>query len=294
MNKKKGDKRKGIAYLGGAGLVGQQTIRSGIPRLLGVRLESHSTSKKSAEEILNKGGILDPNRGGTGASKAVNDKDYISQSKNYVHITGKHKDHKIEAERVIRKNSAGEVLSSTPKYRYETNRPIRDVLYRKQQRGLYRGISGESLNIKDLKGVSKTASSVLGGVVGLKGKTLYVGGSDRYFNKNFIPDNDDIGLKSAKKLKVYGNRASATLAAIKKEGGGDSLKGVTKLIKANPKRVLAGATILAVGSLATKKLGELSYKNLVDDGKVKSYTRKNRSGKWSNVKSFIRRKLRNK
>lgn len=84
---------------------------------------------------------------------------------------------------------------------------------------------------------------------------------------------------------MYGNRAKATLATIKKEG-------VVKLIKANPKRVIAGAGILAVGSIAIKKLGEGAYKNLVvNDGKVKSHTRKSKSGKWSIVKSFIRDKL---
>jgi hypothetical protein len=292
MNKKRGSKRKGVAYLGGSAIIGQQAIRSGIPRFLGVRLESHSTSKKSAKEILKNGGILDPNRGGTGASKAVNDTEYITKSKNYVHLTGKHKNHKIEAERVIRKSMDGTVLSSTPAYRYETNTPIRDVIYRKSQRGLYRGIAGETLDIKSVRGTSKTASSILGGWVGTKGKTLYVGGSDKYFNKNFIPDTDDIGLKSSKRIKVYSNRAKATLAALKQEGDGSRLKGVVKLIKANPKRALSGATILAIGSIASAKLGQAGYKNLVtNDRKVKSHVRKNKTGKWSNVKSFIRDKL---
>lgn len=292
MGKTKKDKRKGIAYLGGAGLVGQQTIRSGVPRLLGVRLESHSTSKKTAESILKNDGWLDPNRGGTGASKAVNNEDFISKSKNYIHITGKHKNHKFEVERVIRKSADGTVLSSTPTYKYETNRPIRDVMYRRGQRGLYRGISGEPIDSKTVKGLSKATSNILKGKIGIRGRSLYIGGSDKYFNRNFIPDNDDIGLKSAKKIKVYGSRAKATLAALKQEGKGNYLKGTVRLIKDNPKRALAGASILAVGTIATKKLGEAGYKNLTtDDRKVKSHIRKNKSGKWSNVKSFIRDKL---
>lgn len=68
---KKEDKKnvgKGLAYLGGAGIAGQQAVRSGVPRLLGVRLESHSTSRKNAKEIL-KSGYLDPNKGGLASAK---------------------------------------------------------------------------------------------------------------------------------------------------------------------------------------------------------------------------------
>jgi hypothetical protein len=56
----------------GAAYVGQQTIRSGVPRLLGVRLESHSTSNKNAAEILKNGGILDPARSGSNAIRSIN------------------------------------------------------------------------------------------------------------------------------------------------------------------------------------------------------------------------------
>jgi hypothetical protein len=292
--KKKESKRnivKGVGYLGGAGYLGQQTIRSGVPRLLGVRLESHSTSRKNAKEILKNDGWLDPNRGGTGASKAINNGDYISASKNNVHITGKHKNHKLEVEKVIRKNSAGEILSSTPTYRTETNTPIRDVVYKKVQRSMYRGLS-EGLPTKNNKlstKITKLGYSLLAGSLGIKGRSLYIGGSDEYFNKNFVPDSDDVALKSTNRIKVHSNRASATLEALKREGGGSKLKGIAKLVKANPSRALAGAGILAGGGLVTAKLGQAAYNNLT--GKVKGHTRKNKSGKWSNIKSFIRDKI---
>lgn len=83
FKKEKKSKVKGIAYLGGAGIVGQQTVRSGIPRLLGVRLESHSTSKKAAKEIIKGGGFLDPSRGGEGVTKDL--VSAVANSKNSFH-----------------------------------------------------------------------------------------------------------------------------------------------------------------------------------------------------------------
>lgn len=289
--KKKKNAVKGTAYLGASGIIGQQTIRSGIPRLLGVRLESHSTSKRNAKEILKNGGILDPNRGGTGASKAVNDVEYINKSKSFIHITGKHKDHQLESGRVIHKDMQGKVISNVPTYEKVKNNLFRDIAWRKTQRGMYRGITGETLNMESAKGITKAISNIGAGMTGLKGKTLYIGGSDDYFNKNFTPDGDDLGLKSTNKIKVHNNRASATLDALKKEGSGSRLKGIAKLVKANPTRSLTGAGIVLGGGLVTAKLGQSAYRNLITDGKVKGHTRKNKSGKWSNIKSFIRGKI---
>lgn len=255
--KKKRDITNGVANLAATGYLGQQTIRSGIPRLLGVRLESHSTSKKNAKEILKNGGWLDPNKGGTGASKAVNAKDYIKNSKNYVHLTGRHADDN-----------------------YAKRDTLKDLIHRKRQRALYRGVTGEDIDTKDL---GKVARNVIKGLTG-KGKTLYLGGSDEYFNKNFIPDPDDVALKTSNKIRVQGNRASATLEALKREG-------VSKLVKANPKRALAGAAILTVGSGLTAISAKDTYNSFNPNSKVKGFSRKNKSGKWSNVKSFIRDKI---
>lgn len=259
---KKRDIKNGIANLAATAYLGQQTIRSGVPRLLGVRLESHSTSKKNAKEILKNGGILDPNYGGTGASKALNDKHYINQSKNYVHLTGRHKD---------------DIGKTTL---------LKDLIHRKRQRAMYRGLPGEDINTKD---VGKIARNLLKGLTGVKGKTLYLGGSDNYFNKNFISDPSDIALKTSNKVRVHGNRTTATLEALKREGNGDRLKGISKLVKANPKRALAGVAILTVGTGLTSISAKDTYNSF--NGKVKGHTRKNKSGKWSNVKSFIRDKI---
>lgn len=139
------------------------------------------------------------------------------------------------------------------------------------------------------------------GLTGLVGSTLYVPGTDEYFNNTnrfrFDPD-DPFGpppflgqgnaLKSKESVKVYGNRFSATKDLIKQEGDGNLIKGAKKLIAANKGRAGAGAAILGVGSLATLGLGKLALdalkprpefvnvKSSIREGKVvKSYKRKN-------------------
>lgn len=276
---KKEDKKnvaKGIAYLGGAGLVGQQAVRSGVPRLLGVRLESHSTSRKNAKEIL-KSGYLDPNKGGSGASKAINNADYISGSKNNVHITGKHSNHtkKIGGGEV--KGIGGKKIRANATYKNLGNNLGRDILTRKFQKTMYRNLSDGGKG-----GLGGVAASL----VGAKGKTLYTGGSDNHFNKNFTPDVDDLALKSTNKVRVHGSRAGATLEALKREGGGSRLKGIAKLVKANPSRALAGASILAGGGLVAAKLGQSAYKNLTGN--------QNKPSKLPNIGSLVKNKFKNK
>ena len=266
MGKKK-DKRndpnnyvKAGLYGTGTALLGQQTIRSGIPRALGVRLESHNTSRRNAKAILDNGGYIDPIYGGTGASKAVNNTDFIDKSKNYIHLTGAHKNTKV--------NMGG---------------TVGNVLYRKIQRGMYRGITGETLSsVTD----SKLLPNMYAGMTGLKGKSLYVGGSDKYFDKNFIPDDDDLALKSSKKVKVFGNRFAAVGDTLKRYGKGNYIKGAARLIGANKSRVATGLGILGVGGLATVYLGK---KTMESFGNVKSYNRKSKSGKIVKVKSYKRK-----
>jgi len=377
---------KGAAYLGASGIVGQQAIRSGIPRLLGVRLESHSTSKKNAKEILKNGGILDPNKGGSGATKNLtNDvkrgygwaadvfnkqekgKEFLTRAKNSIYITGRN-DASANASNNVANNLRGF---------WKT--PVGQSIYKKGQRAFYRGQSSTDIDrdaiesevknwrksketqekltklknqLKDQVESSKKPKSKLDnprdftpkkskkygylspidksirkgiqeqikeinsgarkraeltdiavekrkpeaikkGLLG-RGKSLYIGGGDDYFNKNFVPDPDDaIALKTNKPIKVSGSRTGATLEALKREGGGSRLKGIARLVKANPSRALAGAGILAGGGLLTAKLGQAAYRNITapSDGKVKGFSRKNKSGKWSNVKSFIRDKI---
>jgi len=381
---KEKSKVKGVVFLGGAGIVGQQTARSGIPRLLGVRLESHSTSKKAAQEIIKGGGFLDPNRGGGGITKDLvsNDlnsknsimkeydffeknKQFLNRAKNNVFITGKHINYdpsnnnagklkkayqNIVGENVYRKlqrafyrgqsempmdkkaieNAVKEwrkspetqkrLLLSKQDVELASNRlkelsktgakeiviPARNTLNPEKRytvkdlkkqikdsqesiRSINSGID-EKRNITDKIIEQRKPEAISKGLTG-SGRSLYIGGSDDYFNKNFVPDPDDVyAMKASNKIKVSGNRAKTTLEALKREGGGSKLKGITKLIKANPKRMLAGAAILGAGGLVTGKLSKVAYNNLTsDDGKVKGFMRKNKSGKWSNVKSFIRK-----
>jgi hypothetical protein len=265
MAKKKKDEKKEKAKaalkLASAGYIGQQTLRSGLPRALGVRLESHSTSRKNAKSILKNGGILDPNKGGAGASSNHHNKTtsdtYKNNSSKYVHITGKHKNGYeallgIEVGKGLENNPVSNTIST---------------LGRNLQRPMYRMFGS---------GKPSFIGAVESGL-GIRGRTLYTGGTDKFFNENFIPDTDDLALKSSKPVRVYGNRLSATGAAIKKEG-------LINLVKANKSRVATGGAILALGGYATQKLARDGFKQL-SDGKVKPHTRKTKSG-VSRVKGY--------
>ena len=342
---------KGIAYVGATGLAGQQTIRSSVPRLLGVRLESHSTNNKTAKEILKNGGWIDPNKSGSGAIRAlesiqgINGVTDINQAKGKAYITGIHKN--VGSRQMP--HPLNPMLSVTIDPSKES--PLQQVLAKKEQRLGYRAQSlidwdyvNEDLGkIKELqakvdldrattdktwankKGIKlrspfdsglslegqqtqldmqilqqKTAKRLgeergkvlTKALIPTNGRSLYIGGSDNYFNKNFKPDFDDVrAMYSENKIKVHGNRASATLDALKTEGEGSRLKGVARLIKANPKRALAGVAILGVGGAITAMSAKTAYDSFNSDGKVKGFTRKSKSGKWSSVKSFIRNKL---
>lgn len=322
---KKKNVAKGIYYLGTTGLVGQQTARSGIPRLLGVRLESHSTSRKNAKEILKNGGFIDPDKSGSGAIRALEGNEGTlagykpSDAKGKAYITGIHE-------------NAGKRTTLLGTVDPKSEDPLTQVLNRKDQRMGYRGqstidwddinkdkdkitqLTKEANNAKPFSQEKLTKqleanklrldtslrlqkARVKAGLKALlptTGRSLYIGGGDDFFNKNFKPDFDDVrAMYSEDKIKVNGNRMSATMEALKREGDGSSLKGIAKLIKANPKRALAGLAILGIGGGLTASNAKVAIDNLAPgDGKVKSHTRKNKSGKWSNVKSFVRDKKR--
>lgn len=226
-SKKNKDNAIKVAKLaGGIGLAGI-TVNSGVPRLLGVRLERHSVSKSTAKKILKSGGLLDPNYGGTGAiqlaDKSLGYSDEFKKDlSRYVYISGNKK-----------KNLS--------------NNPINNVLYRKAQAAYYRTLAGNKE--KNLfKRVSKAIVNTPAAALGLKGKTLYIPGTDEYFNKNFEIDPDDaIALRTKSKVKVYGNKLNATKALIKQ-------KGLFNLMTANKARVAAGVGILGVGGYGSYKL----------------------------------------
>lgn len=325
---KKPSKVKGIAQLAAGGYVGQQAIRSGVPRALGVRLESHSTTRKNAKEILKQGGILDPDKSGSGAIRALENnqglKDItdVNKAKGKVYITGLHKDAKDrvingvtmkaddgnpllnvisrKSQRAGYRASAGidwDKVNSKGTEAY--NKELDNVLYKKTKQKINeleeldnknktkfqnaiggknsRNIKNELKNaksiVKEIEDSANNKKLVVGGMERIKqtvknsllptGKSLYIGGSDEYFNKNFLPDFDDPkAMYSTKKIKVSGNRLSATLHTLKREGGGNRLKGATNLIKANKGRVAAGLAIAGLGGLAATKLVASGIKNI--------------------------------
>lgn len=272
--------------------IGQQTIRSGIPRVLGVRLESHSTSNKNAAEILRNGGYLDPERSGTAATRGLevgqglpNVTD-INKAKNKVYITGVRPD-SISRVRVSPFNS-NRSIKIDPK----NQNIITQLFERKARRNSYRSqsyldwdkinSSGNYAEVQSVKNRERAKQMLYGQLMPWRGRSLYIGGSDDFFMKNFKPDFDDPGAQySEQKVKVYGNRFAAAKAAIDREGLGN-------LMKANKGRVAAGAAILAGGGLATAALAKAAVDLVRSDGTVKGYKRKTKTGKIAMVRSFKR------
>lgn len=185
----------------------EKGITSGLTRILGVRLEEHTTSGKNAKKIIENGCILNPEFGGTGCSK--NTKQFTQKSKNYVHITGVHKDYKKV---YIHSSFVG-------------NLPEKELMQAEkklEQKFVYKKASIPD----DCKGILSKIKAFF------DSKTFYIGGTDEYFNKNFIPDTDEIALKTSESLKVSKTKIGATIRALKEQG----LSG----IKQNPNRVVIG------------------------------------------------------
>lgn len=303
----KRDRKKqtiGAAQLGVGSYVGYRTIRSATPRLLGVRLESHNTTRDRAKQILANNGYLDPSKSGTGAITGLQNmldevevkirsgkgdqtflqkrKEYLTQHINNakggkVYITGVHTD---------AKNSANPVINPLfdKKKPLVGNNPITNILYRPLQRSFYRGGVGYP------KTIIGKAGAMISGALGIKGKSLYIGGSDDYFNQNFKPDfDDDRAMYAEKRIQVYKNRTTAIKEALKKEGNGSLVKGIGSLVRKNPSRVIGGLGILGIGGAATYVLGKQAIDNLTS-GNVKSYKRKTKQGKTYSVKGYVRKK----
>jgi hypothetical protein len=342
--KKQKEKRKpnyisGLGYAAGAGYIGQQTLRSGIPRALGVRLESHSTSRKNAKTILDNGGYLDPNKSGSGAiralegSQGIGDTTDINAAKGKIYITGIHKDamardlpnpfggtikvdpksenpiqqviNRVDQRRGYRgqstidwddvnrdKNKIDNLLSKRDAWMKKTNDPGKNILGQmtfpdQQTANEYQKLSEQTnqrLNKARLKALVKAQ-------LPWTGRSLYVGGSDKYFDKNFKPDFDDPrAMYTDKKLKVYGSRFGATKAALKKYGNGNYIKGAVKLMSANKGRVAAGLGILGAGTIYTGYLANKAKQAFTGDSRVKGHTRRSKSGKLTNVRSFVKKR----
>ena len=115
----------GSAQTALGGYLGYKTLSQGLPRLLGIRIEYHTTSRGNAELIKKSGYFLDPRFGGkTGLSARSGLDKYISKSKNYVHITGIHKDSKFSK---VANFFFGSIARGFQRYRYN---PIGNLLNR--------------------------------------------------------------------------------------------------------------------------------------------------------------------
>jgi hypothetical protein len=287
------EKAEAGAKLVGAGWLGQKAVRSGLPRLLGVRLESHSTSNKNAKEILKNGGFIDPEKSGTGAVRAVEGKGkaYTDMAKGKTYITGVHK------------NAIDRTDTILPFMGKADKGPVLNVLARGDQRRGYRAQSnidwdkvkqagqnayaesGDDIDRVIAEQAERTKQARRYAFNPMKGRSLYIGGSDDFFNSNFKPDFDDpAAMYSDKKVKVYGNRFSATGAAIKREG-------LLNLMSKNKGRVAAGAGILGLGGYTAYRLGKSAVNTLTgkDETQVKPFYR---DGKL--VRGFKRKKKTNK
>lgn len=300
------DKAKdlGLGYLGLE--TSQKALRRGLPMTAGVRLESHSTGRKNAKKILKEGGVLDPNLMGAKTEKLMGglDKDNIYGGKKYSFITGSltpnpydrlfagtlRKSYRtmgsMDPEEILvvqrkdlfdrlpqaRQQSNPEALRKQLNAMYGLNLSnVDEIDLPKNQLAIRRQILEDTPQYKKAK--AKLTSRGLAS--GIFGKSLYVGGSDDFYKTNFTPDIDMpfLAMKTDKPLKVHGSRASATIAAIKREGLGN-------LMKANKGRVAGGIALtgvgLAAGKMGVESLGRVFIKpHKREDGtKVKGFWRK--------------------
>lgn len=243
------DKLIGSAQLASGAYLGYQGVKHGLPRALGLRTEYHTTSKASADLIKKSGNFLDPKFGGKNgfAQKGANFNfvlnGCIKRSENSVHITGLHKDSAVN---IFVKNKKW----LTPEMR---------TITRKWQNFMYRYIellNAEKCvapkNMKDaLKNLAKISKNIFSPS---KSKKFCISGTDSYFNTKFIPDPDDIALKSTQKVKVYNNRFSSMVAGLKKFG----LSGM----KENKGRVAFGVGLLALGTYSAIKFIQKGVDNI--------------------------------
>ena len=235
----------GTAQVAGGTYLGFQGIKHGLPRALGLRTEYHTTNKTNADLIKKAGNILDPAFGGkNGWAEKSGLNSYIKHSQNYIHITGLHKDN-IGTKPLLGKFTA----------------PLR-MFYRKTQCLMYKTFG--NIDIKkfqkyfvegDKKAFIKNMVKELkNSILHNRTKKFCISGTDSYFNTKFIPDADDIALKSAEKIKVYNNRFSSMIAGLKKFG----LSGM----KENKSRVAFGVGLLSLGTYSAVKLIQKGVNNI--------------------------------
>lgn len=139
-----GDNAIGVTSLAAGSYLGYKGITSGLRRALGVRIEEHTTNLKNAKSIIKDGCILNPAFGGSAASSIF--ETYKDNSKNFVHITGYHKNlltaFDPEIQKIIKNNKYTKLILETPLLH-----PVR-AIYRKYQRLIYRWISNSKIVMK--------------------------------------------------------------------------------------------------------------------------------------------------
>lgn len=223
----------GAGQVAGGGYLAYKGVSHGLPRALGIRTEYHITSKENADSIRKCGNKLLPKYGGkNGWSQKVKSDSFVKNSTGYVHITGRHKDY------------LGRVFNKLPKFL----QPFEGTIRRSIQKNMYRTVGNVDFVAFLLKMYEQNLARqeklrILFDVFkknlfNNKTKQFCIPGIDSYFNKNFVPDCDDVALKSTKPLRVYNNRLSAMIAGLKKFG----LNGM----KENKSRVAAGVGLLAL------------------------------------------------
>ncbi len=240
----------GSAAIAGGTYLGYKGLMSGLRRAMGIRIEEHTTTLKNAMSIIKDGCILKPSFGGTSASSVF--MPYKSCSANFVHITGVHPS--------VLSALDPNLINGLPIVRKVCENDILRSLYRKGQRLMYRASSVldfSSANGSDVvqnfvkiaennfKTKTQTAKSIFDICFSNKAKTFYVGGTDKYFATNFVPDVSDLALKTDKCVKVSTSKFGAMVDALKRDG----LSGMFQ----NKVRLIGGILIAGV-------LGYLAYR----------------------------------
>ena len=86
----------GCAQLATAGYLVYKGLGHGLPRIFGLRIEYHVTNKQNAHSVKKLGNILHPKYGGQGGFAELSGmKEYVNDSKNYIHSTGLHPKSKV-------------------------------------------------------------------------------------------------------------------------------------------------------------------------------------------------------
>ncbi|GAA6622921.1 hypothetical protein [Scytonema sp. NUACC26] len=217
-----GRKIRGAALIGGSGALGVQSVRSGLPRLLGARLEQHGTSKKAAANII-KEGYLDPKYGGSegGVTASMKlPKEFLERSKGYTFISGKNPNHPFWSDR--------NPLSS-----------LGDVVTRKIQVLGYRGSKASKLTDKDVVGGAKFIGNIISPMRNKAVKEL-----DNLNEENFLKsldsrwasyykENPDALQKQLAKEKIWKKQEIRAIDDLKKRAYNDKnrVKGIRKTQK---------------------------------------------------------------